>query len=157
MLTWIKNLYSLFSNLKSVLKLIAFIKEIKKIKDAYPGVQDEILLRAWIVTNVSHLTAFTQTTGNVVDDALAYYVGLIIENDETWGILYHTLCLVTGQSSTDDGAVYGTCGECERIARIIEGEQLVAKSDNPLFLTHEQLTQIASSVVLATVAQMEIT
>jgi len=150
-MTWIKNLFSVFSNIKTVMKFIGYYNEVKRIKAAYPGVTDEIMLRAWLVENVDRLTAFTQTTSNVIDDTIAYYVSLIIENDNAWKIMYHSLCMAVGHNPNE--VLFGE--SVAEITKLIESEQIVSHKGNVVSLNHEQLTQIATCVVLTTVAQMQ--
>jgi hypothetical protein len=147
-----------FKNIGQAWSLIKLIREWNAIRASYPGLDDEDKLRHWLLTNATKLTAFAKITTTAIDDAATAYVFTILDRDETWKIMYNTLRLACGLRTGE--AVYGTeprtpvalspqeFGELEPRRNRLLGEA-------GLSLTHEQLTGMAASVILAVVAPLQ--
>jgi len=54
----------------------------------YPGTENEIRFRAWLLDNLVILSGIAVKTTNTVDDMVVDYTRRIIENDSAWKILF---------------------------------------------------------------------
>jgi hypothetical protein len=158
-MTWIRNTFTFFANLKSAWKFAQIAYELNRIRAKYPGLDDEIRLRAWLLESVAYLGVFADATPNKIDDAIVYYVDCIIADEKAWKIIYASMCLanglVTREITKDDiEPIYGDPDKLMEIDEIIDNKGEILQGVG-VKLTHDQLTAIATGAILATVAQMQ--
>jgi len=155
----IKNIFGIFTNIRQVWNLVKLIREWNAIRASYPGVADENQLRNWLLANANRLVVFSKTTTNTIDDAIALYVRELLSCNTTWAIIYNTLRMICGIRVTND-AVYGASEDIPSMFDRQDVENLKSRTGELLTgsgvkLTHEQLTAIATGVIVATIAQLQ--
>jgi len=96
----IKNL---FSRVTAVWSLYTYVSKVNAALKSWPGTDNEIRLRAWLLDNLALLSGLATNTANPVDDAITYYTIRIIENDTAWKILFNMLTIATGLSNSLTG------------------------------------------------------
>ena len=96
----IKNL---FSRVTAVWSLYTYVSKVNAALKSWPGTDNEIRLRAWLLDNLALLSGLATNTANPVDDAITYYTIRIIENDTAWKILFNMLAIATGLSKNLTG------------------------------------------------------
>jgi hypothetical protein len=87
---------NLFSRVTAVWSLYCYVTQVNVVLKSWPGTNNEIRLRAWLLDNLALLSGLVTKTVNPVDDAVVYYTVRIIENDTAWKILYNMLSLANG-------------------------------------------------------------
>jgi len=150
------RIFKFLTTFKQVWSLIKLIRELNAIRASFPGVVDEKKLRLWLLANVKKIIAFSKTTSNVIDDAVAAYVWAFLDNNETWNVTYNMLRKVCGLRANE--AVYGS--PLDMMAMLgkqkfddLEDQVNQVLRETPLRLTHEQLSTLATGAIIAVVAQ----
>lgn len=87
---------NLFSRVTAVWSLYGYVSKVNTALKTWPGMENEIRLRAWLLDNLALLSGLATQTTNPVDDAVTYYTIRIIENDTAWKILFNMLSLASG-------------------------------------------------------------
>ncbi|MCL2347589.1 MAG: hypothetical protein FWC50_04930 [Planctomycetaceae bacterium] len=77
-----------FSQIGTLWTLFGYISKVNTILKTYPGMENEIRFRAWLLDNLAILSGVATKTANVVDDMIVDYTERIIENDSAWKILF---------------------------------------------------------------------
>jgi len=79
---------NLIARVTAVWTLYGYIAQLNAAIKTWPGTNDEIRLRAWLLDHLALVAGVAAKTATTVDDDVVYYMLRIIENDTAWKILY---------------------------------------------------------------------
>ncbi len=94
---------NLFSRVTAVWSLYGYVTRINTALKTWPGTENEIRLRAWLLDHLALLSGLAAKTVNPVDDAVVYYTLRIVENDTAWKILFNMLSFAGGVCGVSSG------------------------------------------------------
>ena len=77
-----------FSRISVLWTLFGYVSKVNAVFKTYPGVENEIRFRAWLLDHLAILSGIAAKTANTVDDMIVDYTKRIIENDTAWKILF---------------------------------------------------------------------
>ena len=71
---------------------------LKNAVETFPGINDELQLRAWIKVQCTSAIGLAVLTGTTIDDMIVLAIGDMVTSDSCWKILWKGISLLNGGS-----------------------------------------------------------
>ncbi len=93
-MNFLKNLWAkLAGSIQSIGQYLGLLKQIKTLKDTFPGIENENELRTWVFDQANNFEPFALKTANTIDDKLIVSVRGIAYNEKAFSAIYNLLRL----------------------------------------------------------------
>ena len=127
-MNFIKNIWSkITGSISSIGQYLGLLKQVKTLKDTFPGIEDEKELRVWVIAQSNNFEPFAMKTNTKVDDKLIVSVRGIALNEKAFSAIYNLLRLAY-ELIPQNEPLYGQAvtGALETVVQALQDE-----SDEP--------------------------